>query len=647
MLTAVLTLFANIHMYKVRKKIKSSYLDSYIKACCVWMFFLFAMTELLSLFHIVRFIAIFSIWVMFDLVMLAVLAFQIKAGGYKIGELYSKYKKMITLREHPYYAVLFLIGAVALVLAICTTPNNWDSMTYHLSRIVHWVQNRSVEHYATGDVRQLSSPMLGEFVNLHVYILCRHKEILINVLQAGSYITCALLVGAIAGKLGCDKFYRFLAALLYMTTPIAFAEALTTQVDNFATVWLLFYVYELLDLVKADNKLECKKTELSKVSTLALCVAWGYLAKPSVCIAMVIFAVWLLIKCIVRKDKIRNLFSLAFYALPYLVVPLVPEILRNFMTFHAYASPQTGARQLVGTLQPSYLLVNFIKNFTFNFPVVLIKNSHNYFATFARNAAKNLNVDLNAVSISEEGGSFFLLEAGNYGHDTALNPIVMWLTIFCVLWALYTIRKTDRKSIVNEYLVVSVISFCIFCTVLRWEPFVTRYMVSYLALLCPMIASQIKFHTGESKSKSLRDGIIGIVCFLCIMEAISMTAYHYNVYAHEGANANNRPYVYFLHRKDKTGYYAALTDAVKSQMYSSVGLHIGSDEYEYPIWKMLEGQRIEHVNVNNESAIYADRDFVPECIIWIDALPEEPVIVNNQVYTQIEDFGEYHYFLWK
>ena len=43
--------------------------------------------------------------------------------------------------------------------------------------------------------------------------------------------------------------------LLYMSMPIAFAEALTTQVDNFATVWLVFYVYMLMDLVEQKEEI--------------------------------------------------------------------------------------------------------------------------------------------------------------------------------------------------------------------------------------------------------------------------------------------------------------------------------------------------------------------------------------------------------
>lgn len=111
------------------------------------------------------------------------------------------------------------------------------------------------------------------------------------------------MVGAIAQKLGCNRLFRFLAVLLYMSMPIAYAEALTTQVDNFATVWLLFFVYLLLDLTGQKDRIEVDFGNISRVCMMGLCVAFGYLAKPSVCIGMAVFAVWLLIVCIVRKDE--------------------------------------------------------------------------------------------------------------------------------------------------------------------------------------------------------------------------------------------------------------------------------------------------------------------------------------------------------
>lgn len=644
MLTAVLAIYTNICIYKKRRQIDSSRVESYIEACCIWMLCLFTVTELLSIWHMVRFVTLFAVWAVLDVLLLVILWLQIRRSGFQLKEWCRHRHPVCALRRHPYDGIIMLLGAAVLLLAFFTTPHNWDSMTYHLSRIAYWVQNRSVEHYATNNIREIASPVLGEFVNLHVYILMRGSDRLLNLLQAFSYITCAVMAGQIAGRLGCSRAFRFLAALLYMTMPIAYAEALTTQVDNFATVWLLFYVYMLLGMVRQNEKLRFEGWTVSKVCILGLCVAWGYLTKPSVCVAMVIFAVWLLISCVMRKDKVKDLLRLALCALPCVILPLLPEAIRNFRTFQSYASKTTGARQLVGTLDPAYLFINFLKNFTFNMPTVLIRDSDVFFAKFATKAAEILRVDLNALSISEDGRPFGLHEPGTYGCDTAINPVAMWLFIFCVLWVLCTFRRTDRKGIKAGYFLASTISFCVFCAVLRWEPFVSRYMVSYFALLCPMIAVRIQRGTEAEKRRPLRHAVIGIVGFLCVTEAISLTAFYYDVYAHQGAD--NRPYGYFTARRDETVYYAQVTDDIKGSGYNSVGLYLlKADDYEYPIWKMLGKQRIEHVNVRNESTIYADPDFTPDCIIWFGQLPEETVTVNGAGYELAEDYGELHYLL--
>lgn len=661
MLVAIATLYGNIHLYKKRKNINSAGLSSYIEACCVWMFFLFTVTEVLSVWHMVRFLSLFGLWGLFDCVLLAVLVFQwIRYGGQAAGREIAggsqKKRKSLAgwmremsgcglrfFREAPYYGILWSIGIIVLFLALVTTPNNWDSMTYHLPRIVHWVQNRSVEHFATNCVRQISSPVLAEFVNLHVFILCRGRDILFNLLQAVSYLTCAVMVGAIAGRLGCNRLFRFLAVLLYMSMPIAYAEALTTQVDNFATVWLLFFVYLLLDMTEGKEKITVNPVTVRRVCMMGLCVSYGYLAKPSVCIGMVIFAIWLLVICIARKDRVLDLLRLAGCALPCVVLPIVPEMLRNFKTFHAYASPSTGARQLVGTLQPSYLFINFMKNFSFNLPTPLLKDGEEFFEKFASKAAKILHVEINAESIAENGLEYGLHSANTYGCDTAVNPLVMWLFIFCCVWVICRIRKMDWKSFRIGYLLTSVSSFLIFCVFLRWEPFVSRYMVSYLALLCPMIVSQIQFGTEGENRQPFRHALVGIIAFLGVMEAISVTHFHYNIWAYGGAN--NRPYGYFASRRDPAAYYAAVTDEIKSKKYESAGLYLmKADDYEYPLWMLVDGCRMEHINVENESAVYADTEFTPDCIIWFGAMPEG-VTVNGRLYGQVTDFGDGYYLL--
>lgn len=647
MLFAIAALCGNIHIYKKRKSIEDTGLGSYIEACCLWMLFLFALTEVLSVLYALRFRYLFAAWGLLDVLLLALFAVQWRLSGLSvksaIREGYAGGKQ--ALREAPGYGILLLFGAVVLVLSLITTPYNWDSMTYHLPRIAHWTQNRSVAHFATNSIRQISSPVLGEFVNLHVYILCRGHDLLFNLLQGTSYLTCAVMVAAIAGKLSCDRRFRFLAALLYMSMPIAFAEALTTQVDNFAAVWLLFFVYRLLEYTDREKPMRFDRVTVCRVGAMGLCVAWGYLTKPSVCVGMVVFALWLLLVCIGRRDKPGDLAGIFFSALPCVAIPLLPEILRNFKSFGAYASPSAGAAQLVATLRPSYLMVNLLKNFSFNMPTALVKDGHEIFDGIAVKAAELLHVDLDAEAISENGREYMLHEAGNYNCDTAGGSVVLWLFIFCTLWVLLRFGRTQWEKCGRGYVTAAALSFLAFCTVLRWEPFVGRYMISYLALLCPMISMVLQLETGEKRREPLRWGIVSTVCFLCVMELLSLSRYHYKIFQE---HARTRPYSYFTARWDEMAPYAALTDQIKSQGYENVGLYLHkADDFEYPFWAMLDGCRLEHVMVENETAGYADEGFVPDCIIWFGALPDEPAAVGGQTYSRVTEVENKEYLLEK
>lgn len=648
MLLAVVALYGNIHVYKKRKGIEDMRLGSYMEACCLWMLFLFALTELLSVGHALRFRFLFVIWAAFDVLLLCFLAAQLRRMEYTVKTAVKSVGAVCRdawhiLRKAPYYGILLLIGMVVLGLSLITTPYNWDSMTYHLPRIAYWAQNRSVAHYATHCIRQISSPVLAEFVNLHVYILCRGHDLLFNLLQGMSYLTCAVMAGAIAGRLGCGRFFRFLAMLLFMSMPIAYAEALTTQVDHFAAVWLLFFVYRLLDYADAQKAMRFDKVTVCRVGAMGLCVAWGYLAKPSVCVGMVIFALWLLLVCLKRKDRLQDLAAISFSALPCVAVPLVPEILRNFKSFGAYASPGAGAAQLVGTLQPSYLLVNMLKNLSFNMPTRFVKNGHEIFTVFAKKAAAVLGVELDAVSISEQGRPYMLHEAGTYACDTAVNPIVFWLFLFCVLWAVLGLGKKKWTGCCRGYFVAAAVSFAVFCTVLRWEPFVSRYMIAYLALICPMIAAGMQMATDGKRGRPFRWGIAGVVSLLCIVEAGNLTRYHFDNWR---GSARIRPYGYFAARYDEMAVYFPLADQIKSCQYDTVGLHLlKADDFEYPFWEILDGCRLEHVLVSNESAVYADQSFVPDCIIWFGSLPEEPVRIGDRTYHKSTEFGNKQYLL--
>ena len=70
-----------------------------------------------------------------------------------------------------------LLGGLAalllalLVVAWISPPNNVDSLLYHMSRVMHWIQNGSLRHYAASYHHQLFMPPWAEMAILNLRVL--------------------------------------------------------------------------------------------------------------------------------------------------------------------------------------------------------------------------------------------------------------------------------------------------------------------------------------------------------------------------------------------------------------------------------------------------------------------------------------------
>lgn len=639
MIITVILSYCNLFLFSKKYLGRQDKAASFVDAVILWSTWIFAATELLSIFHMLHVVSVFVIWGIADVVLFVWLFWQCRSNNQTVLQGIKVCLSAKITWDWKTVVIILTAGCV-LILAIWTVPYNWDSMTYHLPRICAWTQNRSVAHYATSDIRQIGSPVLAEFINLHVYLLTGQRDILFHLLQCFSYLASAVLVYRIAQKLNCSSFFCFLSSLLYLSMPIAMSEALTTQVDNFAALWLLFFVYLLIDFTNPQEAILWNKQTIWKVIALGFCVAYGYLAKPSVCIAMVLYVLWLLLICIIRKDKITVLLKLIVCVIPSIILPLLPEMIRNIRTFQAFLPPAAGERQLVGTLNPFYLIINFLKNYVQNLPNVYLYDSGNLLTKMVQKAAQFLQVPLNAPEISEDGRTFYLWTPPNYGHDTAINPLLVLLITFCVIWGILKWREIDFRHLYCNFSFVTTFNFFFFCMILRWEPFVTRYMSAYLALLCPVIALQIQKRTSGPGKERLRQAITCIICFLCLTELLNMGIYHRNMCTQY--QAGERPEGYFANRQGEREPYQAICQNILDCGYQTVGLKLAADSYEYPFWAMLNNrvQQMGHVLVDNESQIYAEHSFLPECIIWVGALPQETIEWQGIIYGNRVDLGE-------
>jgi len=141
-------------------------------------------------------------------------------------------------------------GDRALVVGICIAvlltaivawlapPNTWDSLTYHISRVAHWAQERGVVPYATGIARQNFMSPGAEILVLHTYVLGQGDRFA-NFVQWSAMIICLVGVSQVARYLGANRRGQLLSVVFTVSLPMGIAQATSTMTDYVVAMWMI------------------------------------------------------------------------------------------------------------------------------------------------------------------------------------------------------------------------------------------------------------------------------------------------------------------------------------------------------------------------------------------------------------------------
>lgn len=591
---------------------------------------LFLITEVLSMWEVITYNSLFFSWGTVLLINMVI----VFAGWRKRSESINVNVLMIKEKLLNVPFLLFLtFTAVMLILAYRTIPYNWDSMAYHLPRVVEWAQNRSVKHYAAGYMMQITAPVFAEYIQLHVYILAHNTDRFMTMVQCMSYLISAILVYQIAIKVGCEKRWAYISAYMFISLPIAFSEALNTQNDLIATVFLLTFVQLLLHYIENSDFIEVRKQGIVHTFLMGLCMGLAFLTKYYVAFIFVFSIIWLL--CVAYKNKIKLktvVISVMIASLPFFIT-FFPESLRLAQTFGSLFANDVSSGQMVSTIDPRLLFICFIKNLAFNFSGHYIYKSKEMVEKAVAVIAGFLHVDIVDSRISKY--DFYALnEPFDYNHDRANATLLCILfTIALVIGIIILIRKKHDKSAFG-YVTISFISFITFLTLMKFTTHRTRYEICFFALLCPAVCIIFQKHLTEWAQIAFRS----VICFLCICEVISLYIYHRDM-----GNVS-QSYGYFALQPYTYESYIHAIERIKESGYCTVGVINNDGYFEYPIWAMTQDyvNRIECVNVENKTSVHENIDFYPDCVLYIgpESIGDEGIRCHGIDYTIVDSYND-------
>ncbi len=199
-------------------------------------------TELLSALHSITFTGVLLAWIP-----------PAVAGGWYLFRHFPPPKDLFRrFTSHWIPPFLLLVLLFSLLIGILYPPNNYDSMTYHMGRVAHWIQNKSIAFYPTHIGRQLNYQPFAEWIILHIQILTGGDR-LANTVQLFFFAGGIVVITLIIQELGGSRRTQLLGAFLTGMIPMAIAQSNTTQNDVVGAYFVLCFAWCTLVLRRQES----------------------------------------------------------------------------------------------------------------------------------------------------------------------------------------------------------------------------------------------------------------------------------------------------------------------------------------------------------------------------------------------------------
>lgn len=255
---------------------------AFLRAAIVWGALALVFTELLSPFH-----AIDRVWlsVCWGLSALGLWWLAWRRGAMEAARGQLRIVHLII----PWQDAVLVGGIVAVAgllfaVAWMSPPSNVDSLLYHMARVVHWAQNRSLAHYPTAYGHQLLKPIWAELAILNLRVLWGSDRVA-GLVQWFSMLGSLIGVSWIASLMGTRLRGQLLAALFALSIPMGILQSTSTQNDYVVAFWAVC----LLALVVEGKK--GPQSWLDK-GMLAVVVGIGTLTKGTFFVYAIPLLVW-------------------------------------------------------------------------------------------------------------------------------------------------------------------------------------------------------------------------------------------------------------------------------------------------------------------------------------------------------------------
>ena len=633
-LAVLLPLATLVLLYRFWRARDCERYESVMLAAVMWGALIALITELLSARELIRYWQMVVAWLACCAILIGALRMRPSTGkpeseNFRANALALPEKLLLT---YLCATVIFLAA-----LAWIAPPNTWDSMTYHMSRVMHWIQDRSVNFYPTAILRQLHSNPWAEYAILNFQILTGSDR-LANFVQWLAMVGSLFGVAAIAKEFGATFRVQLFSAVVCASIPMGILQSTSTQTDYVVAFWLVCFAYFTTRFVRRNSQTDS--------IGLGLSLGLALLTKGTAYIYAFPFVLWL--SCIVFKRRDMEKAVLVGLALALAVVVNFGHYARNF---DLYGKPLGPGREdggdFVYTNQVKGVgvtLSNMLRNGALH--LSFSDSSDRFLEDEIYSAHKYLGVLPNDPRTTWPTTKF-KVQGLSHNEDDAGNGAHFVLMVFVAGFLLIFMRKNLNAA---TYMGCLILGFVTFSAALKWQPWHSRLQLPLFVLWSPIVGVVLAL-PGLRKISAIP--ILALM--ICSVPSLLYSSTK-PVLGEVNIFDMSRDDLYFIKRPNLISSYKAAGFAISKKGCLQIGLAIGGDDWEYPLWVLLKNKnknaRLEHVNVNNVSLMKIGNerqhgDFNPCAILTVGAEAASEVQVQGETYLRALPSGPVNLFMPK
>ncbi|GHJ11158.1 hypothetical protein TPA0907_55250 [Micromonospora humidisoli] len=546
-------------------------------------------------------------------------------------------RRTATRGERLLAGTVLAVVLTELVVALLAEPNNFDSQTYHLPKVEHWVAQGSLEFWPTAIHRQVTIPPGAEYLLLHLRLFTG-GDALHNLVQWAAGLGCLLVATRITAQLGGGRRAQLLTAFLLATTPMVALQATSTQTDLVAAAWAACAATLVLDGLR-------RRAGLTDALALGAATGLTALTKTSGLIAVgPLLLLWGLaqLRLAVRPDGVTadpagralgrsrsdptdrpgpsGARQVARTVGGSLLVVLVaatvvgPFLARETAEFgHPLGPPRLRESIPMERHDPAAVLVNALRigHTAFDTPLAPLRAGT---AEAIMDGSRAVGVDPQDRAITF-GREVFPVPSWYPDEDRVAFPLAGALALVGAVVALARPRRLvpGRLGALRAYAGVVVGAVVLHTAMIKWQPWGNRLLLYALVLAVPLaglwVDAVLRRRAGTGR-RSVAAGLVVTVLATSALAGVLALSYGFprRLVGAGSVFTTGEWDTRFLRRPQWADEFRWAASAVRASDARRIGLVQQNDNWEYPWWLLLR----------------ADDGRSPDLVALQSVLPDRP-----------------------